>query len=118
MRTLVTNQTRAWTKTYTLHKVLSDDDDGTNSAQRALLNVDIVTGECITNVQPPTVQPLDDPSVRCAAHCCYQVPATSSFLRTAHNRSWELIVKQASIYGTQKNADWEDTTEEEIKILT
>ncbi|KAJ1365650.1 hypothetical protein KIN20_026049 [Parelaphostrongylus tenuis] len=39
-----------------------DDDNGTDNAQRALLNVEIVIGEWTTNVQPPTVLPFDNPA--------------------------------------------------------
>ncbi|KAJ1347528.1 hypothetical protein KIN20_002605 [Parelaphostrongylus tenuis] len=55
---MVTNQTRAWTKTCTLSKVLRMT-TGTDSEQRAPLNVDILVGDRAPNVQPPTVLPFD-----------------------------------------------------------
>ncbi|KAJ1349228.1 hypothetical protein KIN20_004701 [Parelaphostrongylus tenuis] len=39
-----------------------DDDDGTDDAQRALLNADNIVGDRTTIVQPPTVLSFDDPA--------------------------------------------------------
>ncbi|KAJ1346863.1 hypothetical protein KIN20_001780 [Parelaphostrongylus tenuis] len=39
-----------------------DGDDEIDDMRRALLNVDIVVGDWVTNVQPPTIMPFDDPA--------------------------------------------------------
>ncbi|KAJ1353971.1 hypothetical protein KIN20_010758 [Parelaphostrongylus tenuis] len=51
---------QAWEKNVHNPQGSEDDDEGADDAQRALLNVNIVVGDCTTNAQPPTVLPHDD----------------------------------------------------------
>ncbi|KAJ1353977.1 hypothetical protein KIN20_010767 [Parelaphostrongylus tenuis] len=49
-----------------------DDDDGTDDALRALLNVDIVVDDWANNVQPPSFLPFNDPAADVQKQYCFE----------------------------------------------
>ncbi|KAJ1364899.1 hypothetical protein KIN20_032323 [Parelaphostrongylus tenuis] len=96
-------------------RVSEDGDDGTDDAQRALLNVDIVVADWITNVQPPPILPFDSPAAGVQHSIVGGCRQPAHFYELIITDLWKLSVEQTNIYGTQKNADWEDITVEKMK---
>ncbi|KAJ1348929.1 hypothetical protein KIN20_004338 [Parelaphostrongylus tenuis] len=92
-----------------------DNDDGTDDAQKALLNVDIAVGDRTTNVQSPIVVPFGDPGVGVQHSIAIGCRQPTHFYELLMTNLWKLIVRLTNIYDAQKNTDWEDTTVEEMR---